>query len=184
MVEPLPFAAWESFYVIVGSSAAALTGLNFVVIALSAEAHTPTPTETAIHAFSTPTIVHFGLVLFLAALQTAPWPSSQWVDYGFWAAGLFGVAYELLVMRRAGRQKDYKLVLEDWVWHLVIPLIAYPLLLIAGAILNSHTQTALFLVGAASLLLLYVGIHNAWDSVTWMVASNQRRRTKASRTPG
>src|SRR4051812_768692 len=30
-------AAWESFYVIVGSSAAALTGLQFVVIALIAE---------------------------------------------------------------------------------------------------------------------------------------------------
>lgn len=33
----LPFAAWESFYVIVGSSAAALTGLQFVVIFLGAE---------------------------------------------------------------------------------------------------------------------------------------------------
>jgi hypothetical protein len=30
-------AAWESFYVIVGSSAAALTGLQFVVMALLAE---------------------------------------------------------------------------------------------------------------------------------------------------
>lgn len=30
--------AWESFYVIVGSSAGALTGLQFVVIALIAEA--------------------------------------------------------------------------------------------------------------------------------------------------
>src|SRR2546430_12420592 len=40
VVEPAavsPFAAWESFYVIIGSSGAALTGLQFVVIALSAE---------------------------------------------------------------------------------------------------------------------------------------------------
>ncbi len=33
----LPLRAWETFYVIVGSSAAALTGLQFVVIALIAE---------------------------------------------------------------------------------------------------------------------------------------------------
>ena len=33
-----PFAAWENFYVIVGSSAAALTGLQFVVVTLGAEA--------------------------------------------------------------------------------------------------------------------------------------------------
>src|SRR5947208_3307375 len=37
IVEPAavsPFAAWENFYVIVGSSAAALTGLQFVVVVL------------------------------------------------------------------------------------------------------------------------------------------------------
>jgi hypothetical protein len=32
-----PLVAWESFYVIVGSSGAALTGLQFIVIALIAE---------------------------------------------------------------------------------------------------------------------------------------------------
>lgn len=35
-----PLVAWESFYVIVGSSGAALTGLQFVVIALIAESRT------------------------------------------------------------------------------------------------------------------------------------------------
>ena len=36
---PTLFTAWESFYVIVGSSGAALTGLQFVVTALIADAH-------------------------------------------------------------------------------------------------------------------------------------------------
>ena len=31
---------------------------------------------------------------------------------------------------------------------------------------HSHTRPALFVVGAATLLLLFVGIHNAWDAVT------------------
>jgi hypothetical protein len=172
------FASWESFYVIIGSSAAALTGLNFVVIALSAEAHTPTPTEDAIKAFSTPTVVHFGVVLFLSALLTAPWPSITPADIGFYGAALFGVAYVLMIMRQAFRQKDYKPVLEDWVWHFGIPLIAYLVLLIAAITMLDHTTTALFLVAASSLVLLYTGIHNAWDSVTWMVASRQRRKTK------
>ncbi|MGH7618051.1 MAG: hypothetical protein ACREPM_12550 [Gemmatimonadaceae bacterium] len=35
--EPLSFAQWETFYVIVGSSGGALTGLLFVVVALAAE---------------------------------------------------------------------------------------------------------------------------------------------------
>lgn len=66
-----PLATWESFYVIIGSSAAALTGLQFVVIALIAEARTrSTPREIA--AFGTPTIVHFCAVLLLSAILSAP----------------------------------------------------------------------------------------------------------------
>jgi hypothetical protein len=48
-----PFSVWESFYVIIGSSAAALTGLQFVVIALIAEARTRS-TSREIAAFGTP----------------------------------------------------------------------------------------------------------------------------------
>jgi hypothetical protein len=47
-------AAWESFYVIVGSSAAALTGLQFVVVALLAENRIRSTTRE-IDAFATPT---------------------------------------------------------------------------------------------------------------------------------
>src|SRR5437867_13116458 len=60
-----PLAAWESFYVIVGSSAAALTGLQFVVIALIAESGRRS-TSKEITAFGTPTIVHFCAVLLIA----------------------------------------------------------------------------------------------------------------------
>ena len=47
---------WETFYVIVGSAAAALTGLQFVVIALVADVRPRSSNET-IDAFATPTIV-------------------------------------------------------------------------------------------------------------------------------
>jgi hypothetical protein len=53
-----PFAAWESFYVIVGSSAGALTGLQFVVITLGAEKKALGDGGTT-RAFATPTVVHF-----------------------------------------------------------------------------------------------------------------------------
>ena len=49
---------WESFYVIVGSSGAALTGLQFVVMALIAEIERPS-TGREISAFGTPTVIHF-----------------------------------------------------------------------------------------------------------------------------
>ena len=95
-------SAWESFYVIVGSSGAALTGLQFVVIALVHDLHAPTSSDT-IDAFATPTVVHFSLVL------------------------------------------------------------------------RRHAAEALFTVGAATVLLLFVGIHNAWDTVTYLTLTPPER---------
>jgi hypothetical protein len=34
---------------------------------------------------------------------------------------------------------------------------------------STHERESLFAVGAASLLLLFVGIHNAWDAVAYLV---------------
>lgn len=65
-----PLAAWETFYVIVGSSGAALTGLQFVVIALVAESRRKS-TFKEIDAFGTPTIVHFCAVLLVSAILSA-----------------------------------------------------------------------------------------------------------------
>ena len=66
-----PLGAWESFYVIVGSSAAALTGLQFVVMALVAESRQQASSGT-ISAFGTPTIVHFCAALLLQ-FQICTW---------------------------------------------------------------------------------------------------------------
>ena len=59
-------AGWENFYVIVGSSAGALIGLQFVVMTLVAERAMPSPETT--NAFATPSVIHFGAVLLLSAL--------------------------------------------------------------------------------------------------------------------
>ena len=164
---PLPFAAWESFYVIIGSSGAALTGLQFVVIALVAESRKRS-TLKEIDAFGTPTIVHFCAVLLIAAILSAPWRGLLSVSVALAVCGLAGVLYGLIILKRARRQSGYSPVFEDWLWHVVLPLIAYALLLIAGIFLGSYPPRMLFLVGATALLLLFIGIHNAWDTVTYI----------------
>lgn len=90
-------------------------------------------------------------------------------------SALAGVVYVLIVMRRMRRQSGYKPVLEDWVWHLILPLLAYTALFVGAAGL-SHDQTwALFLIGGVALLLLCIGIHNAWDTVTYIVARGREK---------
>jgi hypothetical protein len=170
----LPFTAWESFYVIVGSSAAALTGLMFVVIALVADSPT---SGRQIDAFGTPTVVHFGSVLLLSAIMSAPWPALPAVRIAVGLCGAAGVVYAIIVLRRARSQNDYQPVFEDWVFHTALPLAAYASVLIAAVTL-SERPLPLFVIGAATILLLFVGIHNAWDTVTYIVLSRKERRSR------
>src|ERR687886_2106410 len=117
-----PMIAWENFYVITGSAAAALTGLQFVVIVLSAQLNRGS-SETN-RAFGTPTIVHFGMVLVLAALLSAPWPSLGTVAWVLGGCGSAGLLYAAVVLQTARRQTVYRPVLEDWVWHFLLPPLA------------------------------------------------------------
>jgi len=146
---------WESFYVIVGSSGAALTGLQFVVMALIAESERPT-TGREISALCTPTVIHFCAVLLVSAIVSAPWHSLSSVAFALGACGVAGVAYGVVVIGRARRQTGYRPVFEDWLWHAVLPLIAYALLLVAASLLTRHPQRLLFLVALAVLLLLFI----------------------------
>jgi len=169
-----PLTAWESFYVIIGSSAAALTGLQFVVIVLSAEVNA-VGSGTTVRAFGTPTIVHFCAVLLISAIQSAPWPALWNAGLALGACGVAGVAYAVIVFRHARRQTGYVPVLEDWIWHCILPLIAYAALLAAAFSLERDPAPSLFVIAGTALLLLFVGIHNAWDSVTY-IATQQRQR--------
>src|SRR5207302_1921723 len=81
------------------------------------------------------------------------------------------------VLRRALHQKeDYIPVAEDWVWHVFLPMISYAGLLISGLFIARDPGPALFGVGGVSLLLLFIGIHNAWDSVVYLAIASRRRR--------
>ena len=170
-------AAWESFYVIVGSSGAALTGLQFVVIALVAEAHTRSSTDE-IDAFATPTIVHFGAVLMVSAILSAPWHSLATAGHALAVCALGGLGYTTVIVRRARRQTGYRPVLEDWLFHAVLPLAGYAGLFVAALALASGIQSALFIIGAVALLLLFIGIHNAWDTVTYIAAERLHEPTR------
>ena len=163
-------SAWESFYVIVGSSGGALIGVQFVVITLIAWMRRRTAPST-IGAFATPTVVHFAGALLISAIMSAPWPSLVPTSVALAMCGLGGLVYAGIVIHRARRQTDYLPVLEDWLWYAAFPCSAYTALALAAAFLPTATRPALFAIGATALGLLIIGIHNAWDSVTHIVAS-------------
>ena len=166
-------AAWDSFYVIVGSAAGALIGLQFVVMTLIVD-RPPIPAADAGAAFATPTIVHFAATLLLAALLRAPWPTITPVAVLWGLIGLSGAAYMVIVARRMRLQTVYRPGVEDWLFHVLLPVVAYAALALSASGAHAHTREVLFVVGTAALLLLFIGIHNAWDAVAYHVFVGRR----------
>jgi len=182
MVETAQFTphAWEGFYVIVGTTAGALIGLQFVVLTLITEAGTIRGTGETLAAFGSPNVVHFCGALLVSAIFSAPWNSVGPPGIAVALAGVCGFVYSVVVLRRALRQRDYKPVLEDWIWHGALPLLAYAVLVYAGIQVSRSLADASFLVGGSTLLLVFIGIHNAWDTVTYVTLQRARERKARS----
>jgi len=175
-------SAWENFYLITGPSAAALTGLQFVVIALVAEIGAGS--ALSVSAFGTPTILHFCTVLLLAGILTAPWATLTGPAILIAASGVAGVAYMARAIGRAQSQSTYTPVLEDWIWYVAVPVAAYLTLIVGAALLSSHPTPAMFIVGGVVLLLLFLGIRNAWDTVVYIAILSRERAAGTGAEPG
>jgi hypothetical protein len=167
--------AWASFYVITGSSAGALTGLTFVVISLVRDIRRQV-TGYSVATYTTPVIVHFCEVLLVSATMSAPWPALALAALTVALSGVGGFGYTCIVTKRFRKQlapdSEYRPVLEDWLFHVVLPLLGYGAVIVAAILLPANPVPALFAIGAVMLLLLFVGIHNAWDTVTFIATGS------------
>ena len=112
----------------------------------------------------------------LSAILSAPWATLKDPAHLVGLTAILGFLYVLIVFRRMLRQHAYQPQLGDWMFHLALPLIAY-LSLFVGAGGMSHDQPwALFLVGGVALLQLCIGIHNAWDTVVYVVSRKEQSK--------
>ena len=174
-----PLATWQNFYILIGGAAATLTGLMFVVATLitGVGVRGSSPNE-AFATFNTPNVVHFRNALLVAALLSAPWQELWEASLLLGISGLVGATYVIMVFRRVRRQTDYQPVLEDWLWHTIFPLVSYTAFVVAAILLPGYPAPALFVIAAATLLLLFIGIHNAWDNVTYIAIELSQRQNK------
>jgi hypothetical protein len=84
----------------------------------------------------------------------------------------------VIVIWRTARQTGYRPVLEDWLWHAAFPFAAYVTLLIAASLFADAPESWLFAIAAITLFLLFIGIHNAWDAVTYIATSQSEGRNQ------
>ena len=171
---------WQNFYMIMGTAAATLTGLMFVVTTLIAGIDTHASTLNAgVSAFNTPTVVHFCAVLLLAGILSAPWQTFSSVSLLLGLLGLGMLSYLMIIMRRMRQMPNYQSTLEDWLWYMVFPLLANVLLMVAAFVLPKNPSPALYIISAAMMLLLLVGIRNAWDMVTFLAVERAHSENKS-----
>jgi hypothetical protein len=161
-------SAWSSFYTVVGSSAAALTGLVFVVISLVPGRERQEGTPAGIAAFATPTVMHFTTALLISGVLIMPWRALVFAAAVTAGIGLYGFAHILRAMYRATRLTVYTPDIEDWIWFMILPFVAYGAIFAAAIALAAAAVQALFVVAGGVLLLVFIGIRNAWDIVTYI----------------
>jgi hypothetical protein len=97
---------------------------------------------------------------------------------GFGVAGFGGLLYAAVIVASMRRYASrYVPVGEDWLWHSILPAAVYAALLVVAFLTQRRLEQSLYGVAAASLLLLFIGIHNAWDVA---VSISLSRRTDSS----
>jgi hypothetical protein len=146
--------------------------LVFVVSTLVAARRDTRPeggiTSTGTSVFTSPVIVLFCSAFFIACIFTAPWPSLGLAGALIGLTGLFGILYVSRVILRARRLDGYTADREDWIWFMLLPMLSYIVIAASGFGLVHVPLLAPFTLGGATVLLIFIGIRNAWDVITYL----------------
>ena len=162
------FEGWENFYLIVGPSAAALIGLVFVVVTLTAGRQRD-DTERGKHLYTSPIVWHLGVVLVLSGAAIAPTITARVFGIAAGALALLGLA---LGVRSAVGIARFRITgadsLFDMWWYGIIPGAVYVGLGGAAVAVLRGCSWSASAVAAALMALLLVSIHAEWDLITFL----------------
>jgi hypothetical protein len=162
---------WHDFYFMAGGAAAGLIGLMFVAISLAMPHVTDVSIEN-VRIFVTPSVVYFVSVLVICAVLLVPPLTPPGLALLLFGGGVFGlvmtVRYVRGLIRTAKQNRDFNL--GDWLAQVVVPVVSYTLIVMAGVCMVMDQWSLSFTVlWFATLLLLLCGISNSWSLVMWII---------------
>lgn len=159
--------AWHDFYLLIGSAAGTLIGLTFVAASVGAGAAFNARRASNWQSFLTPTVLHFSAVL--VACLVALSPVGGLLGVLLLAVGLTGLvcgAEQWRELRRRGLTG--KLDAADRLLYVRLPLVAYAVLAASSMIVMLRPRWGLPLLALGLVMLLGLGIRNAWDMTIWI----------------
>jgi len=175
------FRDWENYYLLVGSAAGALIGLMFVVTTLTAGLDA-NRVSRGVKVYITPIVFHFSNVLIVSAISAVPQIPTAAVGVLVALCAAAGIVYSAATTVRLSRTgwEDPPDTSDKWFYG-IVPTIAYLALAGAAFAVWLVSRIAAYAVGATVLVLLLIGIRNAWDLATSIVQSpaNRREKTKS-----
>jgi hypothetical protein len=160
------FEGWQNFFGVLGSAAATLIGLQFVVVTLTSGRPASISTRGQ-QLFTSPVVFHLASVLAYSALALTPGDEEIFKCLLLSGWALVGLVYTATLAVRIARLKIHTHWSDFWFYG-VAPAAAYLALCAANGAVWMQMRHAAFFEALGLLALLMVAIRNAWDLVTWL----------------
>lgn len=161
------FERWHDYYLMLGSCAAALIGLMFVVMTLTA-GHDRNQAEQGKHLYSSPIVLHLAVVLALSGAALVPDMAAPTFGIGVAAVALFGLGLGVRSAVGIARWSGAPSSGFDMFWYGAAPAIVYAGLLASAFGIFRGAGWASIAVAADLMVLMLVSIHAEWDLVTFL----------------
>ena len=165
------FERWAEFFLLLGSASGALVGLLFVVTTLAAgmRGDRATLSQGAAY-YMTPTLYHYTTVLVISAVATVPDLSGQVMAaiLGFWSAAGAIYCAVMAVLLRTQRLPDAGRWVDVFTYG-ALPALMYLGLIAAAWLAWRGADTAPEAIAIGLVVLIVIGIRNAWDLVLFIV---------------
>ena len=172
--------AWQPFFMLAGASAATLIGLLFVVVLLGAGRSGDRAREE-MTVFLTPVVVHFAIVLIIAALCLCPIRDRTVLGVLLLPPAATGMANTLTTSARFLRiSRRQRWGVDAWVARIVVPAFCFVVLLgSAIELVLSNCSNALPAVAGVVVILLLAGVRNSWSAVIELAGGEARPEDSA-----
>jgi hypothetical protein len=163
------FHGWDGYFTLLGTAAAGLIGLLFVVVTLTSN-YDRAKAQRGQSIYMTPTMLHFAVVLSISAMTLVPGLTPFRATALLAVATLIGLVntvWACLGIRMLGKGEEPPHWTDFWLYG-AAPAVIYVSLGAACVTFALGLDVAPHALGVLLLALLLLGIRNAWDLITWM----------------
>lgn len=166
---------WSDFYLLIGSAAAALVGLLFVVTTLTTNMET-SAAERGQSLYMTPVVFHLSIVLMVSALALVPALGREMFAVASAVVAVIGAIWSVRVFVGilASDATPPPHWSDRWCYG-ACPFAAYAGLAAACWRLLGEVSVPERLVALFTVALVLIAVRNAWDLVTWLAPRSEQK---------